>query len=294
LFTFLRAGPVRFSAMARRYLLPIMIVLVLSKIVGDHFNISLYDMHVEFKCIPFVEDLPPRGMEQLVAADVMSTNVVMFHEIMAAREVYTRLLSCGHNGFPVVTAESKVTGVVLRSHLLHIMRLGSFCTAEGQPLTVSTGGAGQEGELGGCGGAAGGRQIVYDDLAVSLESELPCELSDIPEESLEGAHIDMRAVMNPWPHVVFEGASLSRVFRLYHLRNRSMATEILDWLRFTYGFENCGFRNDVTEQVPRPRHPTPTRHQRGQRGGGHALPEGASHRLERGQPDLISDRQHLV
>ena len=24
----------------------------------------------------------------------------------------------------------------------------------------------------------------------------------------------------------------------YHLRNISMATEILDWLRFTYGFEN--------------------------------------------------------
>jgi hypothetical protein len=27
--------------------------------------------------------------------------------------------------------------------------------------------------------------------------------------------------------------------QLHHLRNISMAAEILDWLRFTYGFENC-------------------------------------------------------
>ena len=64
-----------------QYLLPIMTVLIVSKWVGDAFNISLYDMHVEFKCIPFVEDLPPTGMEHLVAADVMSTNVVTFAEI---------------------------------------------------------------------------------------------------------------------------------------------------------------------------------------------------------------------
>ena len=51
----------------RRYLLPIMTCLVISKTVGDYFNISLYDLHVEHKCVPFVEDLPPTGMEQLVA-----------------------------------------------------------------------------------------------------------------------------------------------------------------------------------------------------------------------------------
>ena len=79
-----------------------MTCLVISKTVGDYFNISLYDLHVEHKCVPFVEDLPPTGMEQLVAADVMAKNVVSMKTIEPALEVYARLDSCGHNGFPVV------------------------------------------------------------------------------------------------------------------------------------------------------------------------------------------------
>lgn len=42
-----------------QYLLPIMLVLNISKIVGDQFNIALYDIHVELKNVPFVENVPP-------------------------------------------------------------------------------------------------------------------------------------------------------------------------------------------------------------------------------------------
>lgn len=48
-----------------QYLLPIMLTLIVSKWVGDLFNISLYDMHVEFKCIPFVEDLVSRSTQPI-------------------------------------------------------------------------------------------------------------------------------------------------------------------------------------------------------------------------------------
>ena len=63
-----------------QYLLPIMLVLIASKSVGDRFNISLYDMHVEVKCIPFLEHRPPAGMEQLHAADLMSKPVTTPHQ----------------------------------------------------------------------------------------------------------------------------------------------------------------------------------------------------------------------
>jgi chloride channel 7 len=121
-----------------QYLLPIMCCLVISKTIGDYFNISIYDMHVEFKCIPFVEHLPPAGMEQLVAADVMATNVVSFGEIEPAMEVYSRLDSCGHNGFPVITGQHKITGVILRKHLVTMLANGSFCSADGAPLSGQT------------------------------------------------------------------------------------------------------------------------------------------------------------
>ena len=42
------------------YMLPLMMVVMISKTVGDMFNISLYDLHVELKCIPFVESVAPR------------------------------------------------------------------------------------------------------------------------------------------------------------------------------------------------------------------------------------------
>ena len=38
-----------------QFLLPIMMILLVGKWVGDTFNISLYDLHVEIQCMPFVE-----------------------------------------------------------------------------------------------------------------------------------------------------------------------------------------------------------------------------------------------
>lgn len=149
-----------------QYLLPIMTVLIVSKWVGDIFNISLYDMHVEFKCIPFVEDLPPTGMEHLVAADVMSTNVVTFAEIEPAHEVYARLCSCKHNGFPVVSIEDKISGTILRSHLVKALKMGAFCSAEGVPIE-------------------GSQQLCHDDLAVTLESEIE-DVNELPDSGFDG------------------------------------------------------------------------------------------------------------
>jgi len=95
-----------------------MLTLTLSKVVGDQFNISLcatlpnccwqaphsrltlmcntvgccrYDMHVEIKCIPFLEFKPPAGMEQLHAEDLMSAPVVTFDEVESAETIYKRL-----------------------------------------------------------------------------------------------------------------------------------------------------------------------------------------------------------
>ena len=58
-----------------------MICLMLSKWVGDQFNISLYDLHVELKCIPFVEGTPSEGMEQMNAIDVATTPVVTLEQV---------------------------------------------------------------------------------------------------------------------------------------------------------------------------------------------------------------------
>ena len=40
------------------YFLPVILALLLAKAVGDIFNISLYDIHIDLKNIPFVETKP--------------------------------------------------------------------------------------------------------------------------------------------------------------------------------------------------------------------------------------------
>ena len=62
-----------------------MICLMLSKWVGDQFNISLYDLHVELKCIPFVEGTPSEGMEQMNAIDVATKPVVTLEQVRSAK-----------------------------------------------------------------------------------------------------------------------------------------------------------------------------------------------------------------
>lgn len=47
------------------YLLPIMLVLMISKWVGDFLNISIYDQTIELRKIPFVEATPPKHLAML-------------------------------------------------------------------------------------------------------------------------------------------------------------------------------------------------------------------------------------
>lgn len=99
--------------------------LMVSKWVGDLFNISLYDMHVEIKargparrvflsprppspdppcpagaaqCVPFVEPNPPQNLRALFARDVMNTPVVTFREKERVGHVLEVLRSwCGRS-----------------------------------------------------------------------------------------------------------------------------------------------------------------------------------------------------
>jgi hypothetical protein len=70
----------------------------------------------------------------------------------------------------------------------------------------------------------------YDDMAVNIESTIETSLESISMDSLNGVYLNMRPVMNLWPHVVYEGASLSRVFRLYQQALRHVQRRFL-WHR---------------------------------------------------------------
>ena len=200
-----------------QYLLPIMLTLSLSKWVGDMFNISLYDMHVEIKCIPFLEFKPPVGMEQLHAEDLMSTPVVTFSEIESAETIVAQLKQVSHNGFPVVRKGTrKFVGTILRSQLMVLLKLRAFCGPEGlrNPSRLTQAGPQGNDDQADC-SWFGGVQVTSDDFATKLQSEVDdIAAIGISESNLAGKFIDMRPIMNPRPFSVGEDTSLVRVFRL--------------------------------------------------------------------------------
>jgi chloride channel 7 len=108
---------------------------------GDQFNISLYDIHVELKCIPFVEGTPPTGMEQMNAYDVATRPVVTMEHVVPVKTVVEVLQTKTHNGFPVITPNNKFVGTILRSQLVVLLLLAMATTsgeAEALPTESST------------------------------------------------------------------------------------------------------------------------------------------------------------
>jgi len=104
------------------YLLPVMLVLMIAKWVGDPFNISLYDLHLNLKGIPFVEAEPSQEQQFQAACHIMKSPVVCLREIETVGNIYRVLDSCSHNGFPVVTTETKnLVGLATRNQLVVLL-----------------------------------------------------------------------------------------------------------------------------------------------------------------------------
>ena len=111
-------------------ILPTMAIVIMAKSIADQFNISLYDMHVELKCIPFVEPEPPRHIEGLFSGDVMSRGIVSCNMIPTVHDVIRMLQNCRHNGFPCVADNGM--SIYRRVFLFVICLLFFFLTATNQ------------------------------------------------------------------------------------------------------------------------------------------------------------------
>ena len=97
------------------YLLPLMLVTLTAKLAGDRFGISLYDIHIELKNVPFVEVKPPKHMLYLTAEDVMVRPVISFRQVENLATIVRILKQHSHNGYPVLNEDRRMVGLILRS-----------------------------------------------------------------------------------------------------------------------------------------------------------------------------------
>ena len=173
-----------------QFLLPIMLVLTVSKWVGDFFNISLYDLHVELKCMPFVESTPPSGMESLNAVDISSTPVKSLKMKPQVKDIIATINGNTHGGYPILDKNGIFQGFILRNHLAIIM---NFCISQ-QNLN----------------------ELKYEHFSTTLQSKrivVPC-IEDLTE-NVKKRIVDLTPYVDKHPLTVHNEYPLVKVYTLF-------------------------------------------------------------------------------
>eukprot|EP01102_Stenamoeba_stenopodia_P006882 TRINITY_DN1923_c0_g1_i1.p1 TRINITY_DN1923_c0_g1~~TRINITY_DN1923_c0_g1_i1.p1 ORF type:complete len:768 (-),score=156.17 TRINITY_DN1923_c0_g1_i1:91-2394(-) len=108
------------------YLLPLILVTMIAKWIGDLFTESIYEHLIELKHLPFLKTHPPSSMLSLCLGDVMAHDVVCFRLSEKVETIVNALKMTTHNGFPVVDDKNHLYGLISRDQLLHLLRLKHY------------------------------------------------------------------------------------------------------------------------------------------------------------------------
>lgn len=185
-------------------LLPlIMLVLLISKTVGDYFNDGLYSMHVRIKSIPFLEAHPLPFMRHLTAKDAITRPLIWFSGVERVGTIVDVLLNTKHNAFPVVDEDNEkkvghpvLRGLVLRSHILVQLKKKQFIASrQSRTLEQRTFSSAEFAKPG------SGKGSSINDITFTAEEE--------------DMYLDLHPVINTSPYTVVETMSLAKAYILF-------------------------------------------------------------------------------
>lgn len=187
-------------------LLPlIMLVLLISKAVGDVFNAGFYEEQAHMKGIPLLESRPKHFMRKTQAKETCHLQkVVSFNRVSKVGHIMSVLQGNDHNGFPVIdklqSGETVVIGLILRSHLLVLLQSKADFQHNDSHGDIR--------------GQFTLRHNVTD--FVKPVSSKGLSVQDIlltPEEM--DLYLDLEPFVNPSPYIVPEDMSLTKVYNLF-------------------------------------------------------------------------------
>jgi H+/Cl- antiporter ClcA len=202
-----------------QYVLPLMMTLMAARFTGNVFNEGLYDIHIHLKHIPFLEPEVPTIAErhEIVAGQVMSTEVKCLRPVERVGIVYDLLKNVKHGNFPIVDTASSGTlyGTASRSMLCTLLQRRAF----GQPHDVNNGhyhshqdGSVDYAEL------LGPKRLsplVQWDTIERVYPRYPT-IDDVElRPGDRNCWLDLRPYANTAPYTINETASIQRTYRLF-------------------------------------------------------------------------------
>mmetsp|Transcript_687 Transcript_687/g.965 ORF Transcript_687/g.965 Transcript_687/m.965 type:complete len:937 (-) Transcript_687:8-2818(-) len=194
-----------------QYVLPLMLTLMCARFTGNVFNEGLYDIHIKLKNIPFLEPEVPSVAEKhdIVAGQVMSTDVKVLRPVERAGVVYDLLRNCSHGTFPIVDTTSSGTlfGTASRDMLCTLLQRKAF----GNPEAY---GDYDDSELPSTGVKRLSPLVQWDTLE-RVYPRYPI-IEDVEMRSGDrNCLLDLRPYANTAPYTVNETASIQRTYRLF-------------------------------------------------------------------------------
>lgn len=193
-----------------QYVLPLMLTVMTARFTGNVFNEGLYDIHIKLKKIPFLEaDVPSIAEKhEMVAGQIMSSDVKCLRPVERAGVVYDLLNSCSHYVFPIVDTSSGGTlyGTASRSMLCTLLKSRAF----GPPDILRLQDDNTEG--------IGPRRLsplVQWDVIEGAYPNYPTIHDVILVDSDRKCWLDLRPYANTAPYTINETASVQRTYRLF-------------------------------------------------------------------------------
>ncbi|CAJ0575608.1 unnamed protein product, partial [Mesorhabditis spiculigera] len=188
--------------------LPIMLVLMTTKFVGDLFNEGVYDSLIDMQGIPVLGWHPPKMSRNINAQQVMRKDVVAFERRERVGRIKEVLEVTSHHGFPVVDRiEESMTGplpdygvlqgVILRSQLMRILERRAFSIHP-------------DGRTGSA------YHLTHEDFV----DDTDCKTKSMADLGLTSGEdlmswVDLSPVLHPHPHRVPLNASLPFIYKLF-------------------------------------------------------------------------------
>ncbi|XP_076679949.1 chloride channel protein 7 [Andrena cerasifolii] len=182
--------------------LPVIIVLIMAKWVGDFFNEGIYETHIQMAGIPILPWEAPPLSNNIHASEIMSYPVVTLKTLDNVGHIVELLKCVTFNGFPVVDPPSsdqseihsygRFRGLILRSQLIVLLQ-----------------------------------NKIFNEYAESWDKDLGIKMfrDEYPRyptieqvtvtDEEKTYTIDLRPFMNPSPYTLQHSATLPRTFRLF-------------------------------------------------------------------------------
>ncbi|CAM9871346.1 unnamed protein product, partial [Chrysoparadoxa australica] len=191
------------------FVVPLMLVFLVARSVGNRFNEGIYDAQITVKHIPFLDSEPPESFRQqnLRVHQVMSRDVKCLRGVETVRKVYRLLIDTEHNAFPIVDQDTNtLLGTVLRKHLLSLLAGRHFSAGSAEdPDKPESLEASHEGRK----EVMTWKRLERHYPRYPRLSELDLAKEDMP------CLIDLTPYLQIGPHIINEHASAHRAYTMF-------------------------------------------------------------------------------